>query len=133
MPTDGRARGGTSSGEWLLGGVSAVLALALLAFFAYQTTVRDGGPQLQAVVTDVRETSAGFEATVEVQNTGGRTAEGAQVTGEVTSGGDVVATGEASIDYIPPDSLRTATLVFPIDPLTAGRELTVAIAGYTTT
>lgn len=107
--SDEQGPDGTSAGEWALGVIGALLAVAMLGFLAQQAVVRDGGPQLQVVLTGVQETPGGFVVSLRVENSGGRTAQAVQVTGEVRTDGATVDTGSATVSYVPADSHRAAT------------------------
>lgn len=127
-----REHSNPSIGEWILGGVGALLALSLVALFGYQATVRTDGPELSVQIVSQEHTGEGFAVTVDVHNAGGSTAEGVHVAGEVKENGAPLASGQATIDYVPPDSRREITLVFPVDPREPGRSVVVHVDGYTT-
>lgn len=124
--------GDTTPGEWVVGVIGALLTLAVLGFLAHQAVVRDSGPQLDVVLTGVQETPDGFVVSLRVENSGGRTAEAVQVTGEVRRDGTTVDTGSATVSYVPADSHRAATLVLGADPDAPGADLQVGVDGYTT-
>lgn len=122
----------TSPGEWALGVLGGLVAVALLVFLGHQALVRDDPPQLDVVVTEVRQTSGGeFVATLRVENSGGATAEAVEVTGEVRRAGGIVASSSATVSYVPADSHRTASLVFDVDPTAPGADLQAGVRGYT--
>ncbi len=119
-----------SPAEWVVGGIGALLAIALSVLFVHQATLRGDGADLQARVASTEQTAAGFAVTVEVRNSGGRTAESVHVSGSVAADGQTIASGQATVDYLPPDSKRETTLVFSADPRAPGHALTVTVDGY---
>ena len=125
-----QARGRTSPGEWVLGVLGGLVAVALLAFLGQQALARDDPPQLDVVVTEVRRTSGEFVVTMRVENSGGATAEAVAVSGEVRRDGSTVASASATLPYVPADSHRTASLVFDVDPGAPGSDLVVGVSGY---
>lgn len=129
--TRGQQAGGTTRGEWVLGIAGALLALAVCGLLAFQAITRDGEPALQLEVTGWQQGPGGYAVSVQVTNSGGRTAEAVEVSGEVIRGGTTVETGSVTIDYVPADSRRTATLVFSEDPEGPGADLQVSLDGYT--
>ncbi len=124
-----QSQGGTSPAEYALGGLGALLVLALFAFLAYQAlAVREMGPELAVEVTEVEQAGAGYAVHVQVRNDGGTTAEAVHISGQLTRNGRQVGQASASISYVPPASRRAAVLVFSQDPRTG--ELTVGPDGY---
>ena len=119
---------GTSTGEYVIGAIGALLVVALLAFLGHQAVVRRTGPELSVEVTRVDAGPTGYAVHVEVTNHGGTTASGVVVSGRLTRGGPPVDSATTTVAYVPPDSTRTAALVFDEDP-SPGR-LTVGVDGY---
>lgn len=123
------ARGRTSAGEYAAGAVGGLLVLLLVAFLGYQAVaVRQTGVELSVEVTRIEAGGTGYEVHLRVHNTGGTTAEAVHLSGEVSRDGRQVARGSATISYVPPDSRRTAVLVFSADPREG--DLAVGVAGY---
>lgn len=131
MSNDQQQSDRTPASEWALGVVGALVAVGLLTFLTYQGLVRDIPPRLDVVVLEVHETPSGFLTSLRVENSGGQTASGAHVTGEITQGGVVVSTAETTISYVPPSSRREATLIFSEDPRDQENSLEVVVTGYT--
>lgn len=121
----------SSPGERAIGVFGALLVCAMLTVLVHQAVTWHGPPELAAQITHVQHTDTGYAASVVVENTGGRTAEGVRVTGEVTRDGTVVDTASTTIGYVPPDSHREVTLVFTTDPERPNADLRVGIAGFT--
>jgi uncharacterized protein (TIGR02588 family) len=123
-----QSEGGSSAGEYVLGGVGAVLVVALIAFLTYQALIRDSGPEISVEVTQVQAVDAGYAVRVQVHNDGGTTASGVVVSGQLTRQGRQVDQASTTVSYVPPDSMRTAALVFSEDPRNG--QLTVGPDGY---
>lgn len=123
--------GGTTRGQRVLGVIGALLVLGLFGLLAVQGVTQDSEPDLQVVVTDSRQVSGAHTVRVQVNNSGGQTAEAVEVSGDLSRGGATVDTGSVTIDYVPAHSHRTATLVFSEDPEAPGVELEVSVDGYT--
>ncbi|WP_432484515.1 hypothetical protein [Kineococcus esterisolvens] len=115
--------------EAVLGALGGALVLALLAHLGHEALTRSSAPRLEARVREVSRGPAGFAVQVDLLNGGGRTAQDVQVTGEVTSGGQVVSEATATVPYVPAESRRRVVLVFATDP--AGGRLQVRADGYT--
>jgi uncharacterized protein (TIGR02588 family) len=120
--------GGSSAGEYAVGALGGLLVMGLVAFLLYQAIVRDSSPEVSVEVTRVEAAGAGYAVHIEVRNDGGTTAEGVMVSGQLTRQGRQVGQASTTVSYVPPDSMRTATLVFSEDPRD-GR-LTVGVQGY---
>ena len=123
-----RSRRDGSTGEYVVGFLGALLVVALLAFLTFQAIARDSGPEISVVVTGVQDAGDGYTVHLEVRNDGGTTASGVVVSGSVSRDGRQVDQASTTVPYVPPESMRTAALVFSEDPRT-GR-LTVGPDGY---
>ncbi|MDR7380795.1 hypothetical protein [Promicromonospora iranensis] len=121
----------SSPGERAVGVLGALVVCAMLTVLVHQAVTWHGPPRLTTQITQVQRTDAGYAASVVVENTGGRTAEGVHVTGEITRENTVVDTASTTIGYVPPDSHREVALVFTTDPERPNVDLRVGIAGFT--
>lgn len=127
--TGATGEGSSSHLELLISVVGAILTLALLGFLAYQAVaVGDSGPELTAAVSRIDRVGDQFVAQVRVENNGGKTASGVNVTGELKLEHTTVERATTTISFVPPTSSRRAALVFTRDPR-RGR-LSVRAAGY---
>lgn len=118
-----------SAAEWAVGVLGALLLIAVLGFLAYQSVaVRDGPPDLRSPVIQIDDRGASYVVIVRVHNSGGHTAEGVQISGELTRDGTTVEQASATARYVPPQSHREVELIFQTDPDTAA--LNVKAAGY---
>ncbi len=120
---------GSSAGEYALGALGALVVVALLTFLGYQAVVRDTGPEIAVEVTGFDAGPAGYAVQLEVTNHGGTTASGVVISGRLTRDGHQVDSASTTASYVPPDSMRTVSLVFSEDPRDG--ELTVGPDGYT--
>lgn len=116
--------------ELVVGVVSGILLVAVLAFLGYQAvTYRDAPPALRTHVAPLGDTDGPPHVLeVEVRNTGGQTAQAVQITGELTRDDRQVEQASATVRYIPPNSHREVALLFDTDPETA--TISVNVAGY---
>jgi uncharacterized protein (TIGR02588 family) len=121
--------GGSSAREYAAGGLGALLVLALIIFLGYQAlVVRETGPEISVEVTQVEAVEAGYAVRVEVRNGGGTTAEGVLVSGHLVRDGREIEQASTTMSYVPPNSVRSAALVFSEDPRNG--DLTVGPDGY---
>lgn len=125
---DDRQHAAGSTGEYVLGFIGALLVVALLGFLTFQAIVRDSGPEISVVVTGVEAVGDGWTVHLEVRNDGGTTASGVVVSGSVSRDGRQVDQASTTVSYVPPESMRTAALVFSEDPRSGS--LTVGPDGY---
>ncbi|WP_432492919.1 hypothetical protein [Kineococcus auxinigenes] len=123
------ARGRLNRLEAALGALGGALVLALLAHLGHEALTRGSAPHLRAEVQDVRRAPGGFVVQVDLVNSGGRTAQDVQVTGEVVSGDQTLAEAAATVTYVPAESRRRVVLVLATDP--ADGQLQVRADGYT--
>jgi uncharacterized protein (TIGR02588 family) len=90
--------------------------------------IRDTGPEISVEVTQVQAAPVGYAAPIEVTNEGATTVEGVVISGRLTRDGRQVDQASTTASYVPPDGMRTVSLIFSEDPRT-GR-LTVEPDGY---
>ena len=116
--------------EWLIGGISAALVVALLGYLAYRGLATDGRPPEFAVAVEkIDRLGERFHVSVAVSNSGGATAAGVIVRATLGEQGELIETGEIEFDYLPAGSTRRGAFVFANDP--ASRELELSVLGYT--
>ncbi|WP_432507019.1 TIGR02588 family protein [Kineococcus arenarius] len=114
--------------ETVLGALGGALVVALLAHLGHEALTRGSAPRLQAKVQDVSRVPGGFAVQVEIVNSGGRTAQDVQVSGEVVSGDQTLSEATATVTYVPAESRRHLVLVLATDP--ADGRLQVRAEGY---
>ena len=126
---DGRASAKQDVFEWIAGGVSAVLTLAMIGFIGWQALTADEGiPRLTVEIQAVEPVAGGWHVRFRAVNTGDATAANVAVEGQLKSGGTVVETGEGSIDYVPANSAHSGGMFFSRNP--AEHEMAIRARGY---
>ncbi len=133
--TSGKAKATSTKGphpaEWVIGGISAILVITLVAYLAYRGLTADGrAPEFAVSVGAIERVGQRFHVKVSVNNPGDATAAGVIVRASLGEDGDVIETGEIEFDYLPAGSTRRGAFVFAQDPA-APRELELSIMGYT--
>jgi uncharacterized protein (TIGR02588 family) len=97
--------------------VGAVLALGTIGIVLWDgIRASDTPPFVVVEALSVLERENGFLMEVLASNLGGRTAAGILVEGELRQGSKVIATSEATFDYVPGHSSREGGLFFAEDP-----------------
>ena len=127
---EGKRPPATSPLEWLVAGLGALLALALLGFIGSEAlSGANQGPAMLAVRAErIVPTPGGFVAELEVRNRSDSTAAAVQIEGMLKQGDEVVETSRATIDYVPGRGRQQAGLLFTRDP--AALRLEVRATGY---
>ncbi|MBW8304446.1 MAG: hypothetical protein K0M78_11005 [Brevundimonas sp.] len=97
--------------EWAMGGLGALIVLAVLAVIGLEAFGAAEPARLEARLGEVRPAGAVWLAEVEVRNLGGETAASVEVEGRL---GD--RTARATIDYVPAHGEEGVTLSFDADP-----------------
>ncbi len=97
--------------KYAVGAIRALLVAALIGVLAYQAVVRDTGPAISVKVIQVVAVPAGYTVRVDVSNEGGTTAEGVVISGRLTRDGREVDQASTTASYVPPDSMRTVSLI----------------------
>lgn len=126
---NGSEAGGTPMLEWVVGGVSAVLVLGMLAFIVVEGMIRDERPpDLRAVADSVVPVSAGHLLLFTIHNEGGETAAQVQVSGTLLQGTDTVEESEAMFDYVPIGARRHGAMQF--QRALEGMEVELRVTGF---
>lgn len=119
----------TSAWEWAVAALGALLVLAAVGFMILESATSEGTPPaLEVAVDSVARAGAHYVAHVTVSNTGGMTAAGLELEGELKADRGSVEKSGVTIDYIPSKGKRRAGLIFTRDP--AAYELSVRPTGY---
>lgn len=124
------ARKGTPLLEWAAAGLGALITLLLLGFIAWEGfTGEDAAPAEIAVeATALHRTPEGFTVEVTATNRTDATAAAVQIEGTLGAPGAEVEKSEATLSYVPGQSVRKAALVFRQDP--RRHPLTLRVSGY---
>lgn len=103
--------------EWVVGGVSALLVLAMMGFILYRAlTAASEEPDLHVVAQEIGPADEGFRVGFVAFNRGSGTAAGVTVEGRIEDGGATIETHRVTIDYVPAQSERHGGLFFSHDP-----------------
>jgi uncharacterized protein (TIGR02588 family) len=115
--------------EWAVAALGAVLLAAALGYLAYfAVAYEEMPPQASVEAISVAPAGSGHLVRFRVTNRANGTAAQLQVKGELRKDGETVEEREATIDYLPPFSIREGGLFFLEDP---GRyELVLSLGGY---
>jgi uncharacterized protein (TIGR02588 family) len=103
--------------EWIIGGVSAAVVVAMIGFILYQAlAVAVLRPELSVVAEGVVPTAGGFMVEFRAVNGGDATAAAVKVEGRLSSGERTVEAREVTLDYVPRRSEQKGGLIFRNDP-----------------
>lgn len=126
---EGGGKPKASRWEWVAAAVGTLLVLGTVAFMLHEAFTGARTPPAVAVTVDsVFPQESGFLVRIRAENTGGETAAGLLVEGELRSDTGTVETSEATIDYLPAGGKRFGGLFFEEDP--RSNALTVRPKGY---
>lgn len=108
--------------------MSLLLLLGVASFLVWQWISGSTPPafKIEAEAPHKRGDFTNIEVTVE--NTGNETAKSVQVMAEATGADGKPVDSQATLDWLPGNSKRTVSLVFPLDTDTSGA--VVRVAGY---
>lgn len=125
-----KERRGPSLLEWVSAAVGAAIALAIVAFIAFEALRSSSGapPLLEVRAVGLTSQGASHVVEVEVANRSSQTAAAVAIEGELKQGGESVETSSATIAYVPGNSERHAGLIFTRDP--RRYSLTLRATGY---
>ncbi|MFH7241884.1 MAG: TIGR02588 family protein [Spirulina sp.] len=131
-PTPLDAQGFTrrSLAEWVTFWVSALILLALVSLILYDWQVNQSRPPaFDVAVSDaIRITDGRYYVPFAITNTGGRIANGVQVTAELHIPNAEDETGEQQIDFLSGHETKAGSFVFSHNPQEG--DLTVRVASY---
>jgi uncharacterized protein (TIGR02588 family) len=115
--------------EWIVGGAGALMVAALVGYLVFSALGRDETPpDVRFRVLETRQVGEVFLVRFEAKNEGSLAAAALTVEGKLEGYDGRVETGEATIDYLPPQSTREAGLVFRSNP--ALGHLTLTAKGF---
>lgn len=107
--------------EWAMGGLGALIILAVLGIILFEAFGAREPARLEAELGEIRPAGAQWLAEVEVRNLGDQTAAAVEIEGRL---GD--HTAAATLDYVPARGEERVTLAFPADP----RAAEVSVSGW---
>jgi uncharacterized protein (TIGR02588 family) len=103
--------------EWVVAALGAVLVAGTIGYLVWLALSRDQTPpDVRVVAGEVLALRHGFLVEFEAVNAGGSAAAELLVEGELEGPDGVIETAEATIDYLPPRSVREGGLLFSRDP-----------------
>ena len=118
-----------STPEWIAGGLSARVVLALIGYRLGEGWKRpDRPPEIVVRADSVLAQEGGFLVTFTARNEGHETAAGVTVRGTLLRDTTSVEESEVTIDFVPIGSERRSGLLFRNDPRTHSLEL--AVTGF---
>lgn len=114
----GQQDGGTPVLEWISAAVGLVLTLTMVGFIGWQAWTSTGRepPAIEVQVRQILPQADGWVVEIAAVNRSPATAAAVQIEGRLTDGPDVVATSQATLDYVPGHSERAGGLFFREDP-----------------
>ncbi|GLQ53064.1 hypothetical protein [Devosia nitrariae] len=113
--------------EWIVAGVATLVVVVLMGFLVYEAVTRSGGsPDLAVSHIESTRTRAGLAVLLEVDNAGHAAASAVEVVGRTGANGQEARV--VTIDYVPAEARRRATLVFP--PETRPEDVRLHVLGY---
>ncbi len=125
----GRRRFETSTTEWIVAGVSALVVLAALGLLLHDALDGPTTPALIDIRTDsIHRAAYGYLVTFTARNRGGETAADVIVEGELSDDAGSVQTSQTTLDYVPAEGERSGGLFFTEDP--GAYRLTLRALGF---
>lgn len=113
--------------EWAVAGVATLVIAVLMGFLVFEAVMRSGGsPDLSISHVESTTTRAGLAVVIEVDNAGYAAASAVEIVGEAGPEGQEARV--VTIDYVPAEARRRATLVFP--PETRPEDVRLHVVGY---
>ncbi|HEX2248993.1 MAG TPA: hypothetical protein VHH32_01510 [Gemmatimonadales bacterium] len=112
-----RAAPSTSTLEWIVAAVSALLVLGVIGFLLYDGVVSPKTPpDVRVEVDSIQQAGPGFLVILRARNDGHNTAADVIIEGELMADSGRVETSETTIDYVPAGGEQRAGLYFTRDP-----------------
>jgi uncharacterized protein (TIGR02588 family) len=119
----------TSTLEWIVAAVSALLVLGVIGFLVYDGVVSPKTPpDVRVEVDSIQQAGPGFLVILRARNNGHNTAADVIIEGELMADSGRVEASETTIDYVPAGGEQRAGLYFTRDPRSL--KLRVRAHGY---
>jgi uncharacterized protein (TIGR02588 family) len=130
VPVDADGFTRRSLAEWVTFWLATLILVVLVSLILYDWQVNQNRPPaFDVAVSDaVRITDGRYYVPFAITNTGGRIANGVQVTAELHTPDQEDETGEQQIDFLSGHETKAGSFVFSHDPNTG--ELIVRVASY---
>lgn len=108
---------GVSRLEWIVAAMGLLLVAGSVAYLIHVGMTKSGKPPDVVVTVDrILPGEQGYRVALSARNSGGSTAEEVGIEGRLMDGDRTVETGRVTLDFLPPDSVREATIGFRNDP-----------------
>ncbi len=119
-----------SLAEWVTFAIASLVLIGLVSLILYDWQVNQNRPPAFNVTVSeaVRITDGRYYVPFAITNTGGRIANGVQVTAELHTEGEDNETGEQQIDFLSGHETKAGSFVFNHDPNNG--DLVVRVASY---
>lgn len=119
----------TSLWEWVVAAIGLLLVVGSIGFMVYEGIWGDHSPPAVRIQLDsIAATENGYLVRFRATNSGGSTAEGLTIEGQLSKDDQNVETTETTLDYLPSHSVRKGGLFFTRDPRQF--ELSIRALGY---
>jgi uncharacterized protein (TIGR02588 family) len=107
----------TSTMEWIVAAVSALLVLGVIGFLVYDGVASPKTPpDITVQVDSIQPAGPGFVVIFQARNDGHNTAADVIIEGELMADSGPVEKSETTIDYVPAGGQQRAGLYFTRDP-----------------
>jgi uncharacterized protein (TIGR02588 family) len=114
-PKDGESD--TPPLEWAIACVGLMLVVTSVGFLLYKAIWKEASPpQITVRVISIVPVQNGYLVQFETMNSGGSTAEGVVIGGELRRGAERVESSQTTVDYLPSNSKKAGGLFFTQDP-----------------
>lgn len=124
-----RKHNATSTWEWVVAAVGLLLVVGSIAFMIYEGIWGDHSPPAVRIQLDsIGETENGYLVRFRASNSGGSTAEGLTIEGQLSNDDQSIETSETTLDYLPSHSERKGGLFFTRNP--RDLQLSIRALGY---
>jgi len=119
-----------SLAEWVTFAIASLILIGLVGLILYDWQVNQNRPPAFNVTVSeaVRITDGRYYVPFAITNTGGRIANGVQITAELQIEGEGNETGEQQIDFLSGHETKAGSFVFNHDPDSG--DLVVRVASY---
>lgn len=124
-----RRHNAVSIWEWMVAAIGLVLVVGSIGFMLYEGIWGDQSPPAVRIqLVSIAQTENGYLVRFRAANSGGSTAEGLTIEGQLSKDDQSVETSETTLDYLPSRSERKGGLFFTRDP--RDFQLNIRALGY---